>query len=374
MEARNYAGFTALLSAAQIQNHDAAIALLAAGADPDAESDDGYTALHISSRCNALPLVQQLLEEGADIYVRNCFGKMPLYLAAKHGKVEVVEALLEDGADANIETDEGELPLYAAVKRGCSDPASDQLKRVALDGAEYINAQDHNVIRIYPDVDTAKWDSARCRRLEVVKLLLQHRSNVNFLTSHGESALFASCRWGSVDVVDELLRAGADVDLLTPKGESALYEAAKWHAFDIAQALLEAGASVNDLPLSPLSIALEKAQVLRSRLQYESRMVELLLTAGAVFSDENDAELFEQFVRPNHRELALFPLRNPAAIRPLIEQPDHDEDDEPDYKSFEDTAALTLIRAVVSITFTNRLPLLRWYQAAVDGEEQRWRR
>ena len=44
---------------------------------------------------------------------------------------------------------------------------------------------------------------------QVVQLLLRHKSDVNFVNEHGNSAMHYACFWGFTDIAEELVDAGA---------------------------------------------------------------------------------------------------------------------------------------------------------------------
>lgn len=75
-------------------------ALLDAGADPNARTEDGWTPLHLAAESSDSPsVIAALLAAGADIEARESRGMMPLHVAADGGVPAVVAALLDAGAD-----------------------------------------------------------------------------------------------------------------------------------------------------------------------------------------------------------------------------------------------------------------------------------
>jgi len=72
---------TALHSAASASHQESAVALLDAGADPNARQAQGWTPLHSAAANGLVGLVQTLLERGADPAVTNDDGKTPADVA-----------------------------------------------------------------------------------------------------------------------------------------------------------------------------------------------------------------------------------------------------------------------------------------------------
>jgi ankyrin repeat protein len=108
--ARSGDGFTSLHLAAFFGGADAVRALLAAGADPDADAANPFTVrpLHSAVSVRDEEATRALLEAGADPNVRQQGGYTPLHAAAHNDDVALVELLLAHGADASLQTDDGQ--------------------------------------------------------------------------------------------------------------------------------------------------------------------------------------------------------------------------------------------------------------------------
>jgi ankyrin repeat protein len=115
--ARGADGFTALHLAAFFGGADTVKALLAAGADANADGDNQLRVrpLHSAVASRDIDSVRALLEAGADPNVRQEGGYTPLHGAAHAGEAEMVALLLEHGADPAAETDEGKDALALAT-------------------------------------------------------------------------------------------------------------------------------------------------------------------------------------------------------------------------------------------------------------------
>jgi ankyrin repeat protein len=119
--ARSHDGWTLLHLAAFFGRGDAVDALLRAGADPGAlsENHEGNTALHAALAGTAdMRIVTALLARGADVDRRAAGGFTPLHLAAFRGDTGMLEALLARGADAGARTDDGRTALGIAEAQG----------------------------------------------------------------------------------------------------------------------------------------------------------------------------------------------------------------------------------------------------------------
>jgi uncharacterized protein len=108
--ARGADGFTALHLAAFFGGADAVRALLAAGADANADGENPLRVrpLHSAVASRDRESVRALLEAGAEPNVVQQGGFTPIHGAAHAGDAEMVRILLQHGADPEITTDDGQ--------------------------------------------------------------------------------------------------------------------------------------------------------------------------------------------------------------------------------------------------------------------------
>ena len=92
--------------------------LLEAGADQNAATANGITALMFAARQGHLEVVRLLLETGADKNAAMAHGRTALMLAAKEGHLDVVRTLLKAGADMNAATADGRTASMLAAADG----------------------------------------------------------------------------------------------------------------------------------------------------------------------------------------------------------------------------------------------------------------
>ena len=86
---------------------------LAAGADVNAKTGDGWTPLHLAT---TKEVVELLIAKGADVNAKNTNGMTPLHSTAGLGDKEVGGLLIAKGADVNAKSEKGTTPLhYAAI-------------------------------------------------------------------------------------------------------------------------------------------------------------------------------------------------------------------------------------------------------------------
>jgi ankyrin repeat protein len=100
--------------------------LVAAGADVDAEEEQGRTALMLSLNANTVDndMTSALLQLSADPNIADCQGVAPIHIAALQDDVEAVSLLISSEADVNAPTEDGDTALIFACERPDSAVAS----------------------------------------------------------------------------------------------------------------------------------------------------------------------------------------------------------------------------------------------------------
>ncbi|SEJ21331.1 ankyrin repeat domain-containing protein [Frateuria terrea] len=263
---------TALLAAAREGDIERALALLEAGADPDAAPAPGERdqrpVLTLAALLPDTRLLRALIAKGAD--VNRASGGLTALLAATrdswHGRAEAVMTLLANGASPLATDGEGNTALHGAALSG--EPI---VAAMLLDAAAPVNALNKaGVSPLAAACRAANWPLAKFL-LEHgakpapaegepatvaaagiadddpagVKLLLKHRAPVNATDAHQRTALVAAAAEGHLQIATALLAAGADPNLADRHGATALMEAARSGASAIVQALAHAHADAN---------------------------------------------------------------------------------------------------------------------------------
>lgn len=92
--------------------------LIDKGANVNAQSEGGYTPLHIACKYqNNDDIIHLLIEHGADVNLTTKNNITPLFLAMKVGNTIAINSLLNKGADPNIRTETDLAPLDIAARR-----------------------------------------------------------------------------------------------------------------------------------------------------------------------------------------------------------------------------------------------------------------
>src|SRR5690606_37971457 len=234
-----------LLDAVRAADLHAVTAHLRAGADVDARSGDGATALHWAVQAHAVEIVDALLEAGADPSAATRNRVTPLSLAALAGDAAIIERLLAAGADPNERSEEGQTALMLAARNGRPDAVRLLIERGA----------DVNAVEPFRNQTALMWAAGE-GNAEAIHLLVDHGAELEARSAGGFTALLFAVREAQLDAVDALIERGANVDAVAPDGTSALNIAILNAHYDVASLLVAAGADPNlpDPRGSPLHI------------------------------------------------------------------------------------------------------------------------
>lgn len=231
---------------------EAALALLARGADVNQPSVDGTRALHWAAYRGDAAMVEGLLAQGADPNLANDYGATPMAVASERGDYAIMKALLDAGGDVESPNAEGQTLLMAVARTGHTEAAALLLER----GAD-VNAREH-----WGGQTALMWASAQ-RHPAMVELLVQHGAEVDarsknhdwprWITAEprnkpldlgGFTPLLYAAREGCGGCVEALLDGGADIDLTDLWGRTPLLMATENLHYDTAARLIERGADV----------------------------------------------------------------------------------------------------------------------------------
>jgi 26S proteasome non-ATPase regulatory subunit 10 len=132
VDAKDGAGWTALMMAASLKDGDALVdLLLQKGADPNERTSRGQTALHFAASKSNLDVARTLMAHKASARVKDQRGQLPLHRAAAVGHVPIVKSLLEHGSPVNAADLDGSTALHHAIAEGHGDTALELLRRGA---------------------------------------------------------------------------------------------------------------------------------------------------------------------------------------------------------------------------------------------------
>jgi ankyrin repeat protein len=139
VDAKNDRGRTPLYDAAYDGHQEIVELLITAGADVNANSDNGtpldtairgnyreiadlllkhggkYGSIRTAAGGGDIEAVKEFLAAGADVNAKSKFGRTPLHYAAGFGQKETAELLIAKGVNVNAKNEDGETPLDRAI-------------------------------------------------------------------------------------------------------------------------------------------------------------------------------------------------------------------------------------------------------------------
>ena len=162
-------------------------------------------------------LVRKLLDEGADVNAKSGSGSTALMMASSKGHKEIVAMLLEKkyGADVNVKNNEG----WTALDRASLNEHTEIVEMLLKNGAD-VNTKDNGGY-------TALIEASRKGHTEIVAMLLEKGADVNATNNIGWTALIWASVNGHKETVAKLLKDGADINAKTNLGKTALMMA-RW--------------------------------------------------------------------------------------------------------------------------------------------------
>ncbi|KAF2998803.1 hypothetical protein E8E13_001125 [Curvularia kusanoi] len=182
---------------------------------------------YAASRTNA----EILYQHGADLFAKDKFGRTPLHTASKYGYPDVVQFLLSEGAAVNEPAKSGHTALLYILYCNSDEesyflskgapPAENyelELAKILLDHRADINVAP-------PDGETVLHGAARLDDAELIRYLVEHGANLQAVDANGKTPLHNAACHANIEIVRYLINQGADTHAVTTAGQTTVHYA-----------------------------------------------------------------------------------------------------------------------------------------------------
>lgn len=194
----------------------------------------GLHAIHYAAEAGDVEELRRLIKEGANIDAVTGEGFTALMMALSQNRFDAAMVLIESGANLTSATAEGFTPLAYGADKGNPDVVRAMIERKANPG------------RSGQRNGTALLSAAQAGSTEVVRLLLAMPGiKVNDTNENGWTAMHCAARQNHPDIVAMLAAAGGDLNAKDDWQRTPLQLAVNYGCIDAVAALLKAGADVN---------------------------------------------------------------------------------------------------------------------------------
>ncbi len=275
-------GCTPLFAAVMRRDKECVNILLAAGADVNHISDDGYSVLHAAvysirqldvPGSDSYEIMNTILTHGGNPNISDFDQVYPIYEAIDKNRPDVIRVLLEYGASKDVLNDEDQTPLIYAVSAGKPDCVS-ELIEAGSDTEGVLHYVLSKMDRNYSQED---------ENMEIFRMLLNRDTDLNALNRDGLAPIHIAIRKNRYDIVEELLDAGANIEVRDDKKNTPLQLAVQKNKASVIQELIQRGANTTGSEYHYLvKLHIQKLRI----AELEDQVLDLQLRPGGPVYDE----------------------------------------------------------------------------------------
>lgn len=250
LETRSLPGYTAVQIAAQHRNWVAFDLLVAGGANVNAWTKEGETLLHGQAResFSNTSIAAKLLDQGANIEARSSRGDTALQCAAMAGNKTMVMFLVSQGANIEVLTPKGESLLH--ITPLLNNDCLDILSALIVRGLDVQTVSNEGWMPLHKIVytGTGALDLESDKTREYIELLRRHGADINAFTTTpiAETPLHLATRASICrpQLISFLISLGANLNAMTNEGKTPLHLAGERGRESVFRMLLEAGTNL----------------------------------------------------------------------------------------------------------------------------------
>ncbi|MBO9481659.1 ankyrin repeat domain-containing protein [Salinisphaera sp. G21_0] len=236
----NNSGSTMLACAAEACDWGFVDELMGKGADINGPRNirTKLTPLHYAAAQGQQEAIDALIARGADVNARTVNGDTALKMASDNLKINIpmIKSFANAGFDVNAPCNYLGSTMLACAAEACDWGFVDELmaKGADINGPKHIKTE-------YTPLHYAAEEG----QLEAIKALIAKGADVSAQTEKGVTPLHYAAAQGQPEAIDALIAAGADVNARTKNGFTPLHYAAAQGQQEAIDALIANGADVN---------------------------------------------------------------------------------------------------------------------------------
>jgi ankyrin repeat protein len=230
--------------------NDAPIAqmLLDRGADPNASSAIGNSALIYAAEKGNMEIMKMLIDKGADMNASGYRKETPLFMTIFANNFQATKYLLEIGANPNIKDDLGVTPLMYAA-------ATNQYQ-----SADLLLFYEADKSVTDKDGNDPLLTSVTFQNIETSDVLLQNGLSPDVQDIHGNTPAIVATQHANIGILELLLDFNADVNIANNKNYTPLAYAVTFNDYSTSELLIKHNANVNH-QVSPGKNIIELARI-----------------------------------------------------------------------------------------------------------------
>ncbi|MBL0265779.1 MAG: ankyrin repeat domain-containing protein [Leptospiraceae bacterium] len=231
-------GFTAMHYAASFGNLETVKYLISNGADVNSKDRDVAIPLHYATLGSHLETIKLLVAEGSNVNAKDKDSGTSLHIASRLGNLEVVKFLVSRGANKYIKTVYGKTALdIARIEKNKAVIEFLSGVEIKINSASILDSNNEiNNSSSQDNLDSPLHDAAIEGNLEMVKLLISKRTDINKRNKYGNTPLHYASIAGHLEIVKYLLSNGAN-NLKSNSGKTPLDFARDKEHVEIVSAL-----------------------------------------------------------------------------------------------------------------------------------------
>ncbi|XP_034942423.1 serine/threonine-protein phosphatase 6 regulatory ankyrin repeat subunit B-like [Chelonus insularis] len=172
------------------------------------QDESRRTALHLAIQSECLPIIELLLCNGMDVNLKDELEKTALHLASEKPNmtVKIIKSILNLTNDIDAKDVLGKTAVHYAVLNNNVDTLKCLLEAYAV-----INIEDFEGKT--PLHSTIAWENDYVPSFESMKILLDHKANINSIDNDFTSLLHLACFVKNTEIIQYLIRKGADSNM-----------------------------------------------------------------------------------------------------------------------------------------------------------------